>query len=304
MRQLTAGSRGSKLALTQTEGIIKALGGNIPLKVIKTRGDNIQDVALAQIEGKAFFTKEIDDALLAGEIDLAVHSYKDIPTDLPDNIIIAAVPKRESPLDALVGVESIEALPLNAVIGTSSLRRQALARHLRPDLVMKDLRGNLDTRMNKQAEGQYDAIIVAEAGLRRMGYEPSKYHPLPGDDFIPASGQGALAITARKDDTEVLEFLKQLEHDPTRLACNLERHFLTMLDGGCQVPAGIYSTLDPDGEIIELKGFISSVDGKKFLTETRIGKVSDGIELAGGLAESLLRSGGEALLQELRKEDD
>ncbi len=301
MRQLIAGSRGSKLALTQTEGIIRDLGLDIPIKVIKTRGDNIQDVALAKLEGKAFFTKEIDDALLAGEIDLAVHSYKDIPTDLPDGITIAAVPIREPSNDAIVGAKSIEDLPLNANIGTSSLRRQALARHLRPDLKMLDLRGNIDTRMRKQAEGQYDAIIVAEAGLRRMGYPSEEYKPLDGDTFIPAPGQGALGITARADDTEVLELLKKLEHASTRMACDIERSFLTALDGGCQVPAGIYTEIDADGKLVEIKGFISSADGKRFLSETRIGKLSDGIELATGLADNLLRSGGDVLLEELRK---
>ena len=301
MRQLIAGSRGSKLALTQTKGIIKDLGGDILLKIIKTRGDNIQDVALAKLEGKAFFTKEIDDALLAGEIDLAVHSYKDIPTDLPEGMIIAAVPIREPSNDAIVGVKSIEDLPLNANIGTSSLRRQALARHLRPDLKMLDLRGNIDTRMRKQAEGQYDAIIVAEAGLRRMCYSPEEYMPLAGDTFIPAPGQGALGITARADDTEVLEILKKLEHDPTRMACDIERSFLTALDGGCQVPAGIHTEIDADGKLVEIKGFISSADGKRFLSEIRIGKLSDGIELATGLANNLLRSGGDVLLEELRK---
>ncbi len=240
MRKLIAGSRGSKLALAQTNHVIELLNRDVEVKVIRTRGDNIQDVALAKIEGKAFFTKEIDDALLAKEADFAVHSFKDVPTDLPEGLVIAAVPERESPRDALVGpYADIESLPHNAKVGTSSLRRRSEVLRIRQDVVVEDLRGNLDTRMRKLSEGKYDAIVVAEAGLNRLGYED--YHPLDPEEFIPAAGQGALAITARGDDEDVLEGLSGLEDPLTRLYCDCERTFLATLESGCQVPAGVYT---------------------------------------------------------------
>jgi hydroxymethylbilane synthase len=298
--KLIAGSRGSKLALWQTNYIADALECEVEVQRITTRGDKIQDVALAKIEGKGFFTKEIDDALVRGDIDFAVHSFKDVPTDLPDGVIIASLPKRESPRDALVsGYGSLDELPGGAKVGTASLRRKALALSIRNDLVLEDLRGNLDTRVRKQKEGQYDAVIVAEAGLKRMGY--TDYHPLDPDEFIPAVGQGAIAITARGDDERTLSYLRKLEDSPTRIACEAEREFLQTLEGGCQVPAGIYSKLD--GERLELTGFVSSVDGKRLIRETLEEDAANAKETARTLARNLLDAGGSVILEEIRKEE-
>jgi hydroxymethylbilane synthase len=301
MRRFVAGSRGSKLALTQTENIINKLDCDVETKKISTRGDKIHDVALAKVEGKGFFTKEIDDALLGEEVDFAVHSFKDVPTDLPDGLVIAAVPERESPLDALVGqYKSLEELPLNAKVGTSSLRRGAEVMHTRPDAVVEDLRGNLDTRLKKLEEGLYDAVIVAEAGLMRLGY--SDFSPMDPGSFIPAACQGALAVTARSDDAEMLEVLAPLEHHPTRLACDGERLFLSSLGGGCQVPAGAFTTMDENANAFSISGFISSLDGRLFLRAEETGSLEDSGEISMNLARKLLDSGGKEILTDIRQE--
>jgi hydroxymethylbilane synthase len=300
MRNLIAGSRGSKLALTQTEGIIKDLGLDIQLKTIKTRGDKMTDVALAQLEGKGFFTKELDDALLAGDIDFAVHSMKDLPTDLPDGIIVSCIPKRESPRDALVGkYTSLSELPDNAVVGTSSLRRKAALLHLRPDVSVNDLRGNLDTRVRKVNEGEFDSIIVAEAGLKRLGLTDN--HPLDPKTFVPAAGQGALAVTSRKADTEVNTIFTKLDDERTRIGITSERIFLAELQGGCQVPAGTYTETDLNNDKFRMIGFVSSLDGKEYLTDQVMGTISAAGELARTLAASLLKSGGRDILIEIRR---
>ncbi len=301
MRRFVAGSRGSKLALTQTENIISKLDCDVETRKISTRGDKIHDVALAKVEGKGFFTKEIDDALLGEEVDFAVHSFKDVPTDLPEGLVIAAVPERESPRDALVGqYGSLEELPLNARVGTSSLRRRAEVLHARPDVVVGDLRGNLDTRLKKLGEGQYDAVIVAEAGLKRLGYDD--FSPIDPESFIPAACQGALAVTARKDDAEMLEVLAPLEHHPTRLACEGERLFLSALGGGCQVPAGVHTTLDENANTFSISGFISSLDGRLFLRAEETGSLDDSGDISMKLARKLLDSGGEEILANIRQE--
>jgi hydroxymethylbilane synthase len=301
MRRFVAGSRGSKLALTQTENIINRLDGDVEIRKISTRGDKIHDVALAKVEGKGFFTKEIDDALLGGEVDFAVHSFKDVPTELPDGLMIAAVPERDSPLDALVGqYKSLEDLPLNAKVGTSSLRRRAEVLHARPDVVVEDLRGNLDTRLKKLEEGLYDAVIVAEAGLRRLGYDD--FSPMDPDGFIPAACQGALAVTARKDDDEMSGVLAPLEHHPTRSACEGERLFLSSLGGGCQVPAGVYTTLGEKANSFSISGFISSLDGRLFLRAEETGSLENSGDISVKLARKLLNSGGEEILADIRQE--
>jgi hydroxymethylbilane synthase len=301
MRRFVAGSRGSKLALTQTENIVNKLEYEVDLKRISTRGDKIHDVALAKVEGKGFFTKEIDDALLGKEVDFAVHSFKDVPTDLPDGLVIATVPERESPRDALVGqYESLEDLPLNARVGTSSLRRRAEVMHSRPDVVVEDLRGNLDTRLKKLEEGLYDAVIIAEAGLRRLGYDD--FSPMDPESFIPAACQGALAVTARKDDVEMLKILAPLEHHTTRLACEGERLFLSELGGGCQVPAGVHTVLDENANSFRISGFISSLDGRLFLRAEETGSPENSGDISMKLARRLLDSGGEEILADIRQE--
>ncbi|MFQ5884176.1 MAG: hydroxymethylbilane synthase [Thermoplasmata archaeon] len=301
MKRLIAGSRASKLALAQTESIAKKLECEIEIKRISTRGDKIRDVALAKVEGKGFFTKEIDDALLKGEVDFAVHSFKDVPTDLPEGIVIATVPERDSPRDALVGPHpDLESLPLNARVGTSSLRRRAQVLHTRLDSTVKDLRGNLDTRLRKLREGMFDAIIVAEAGLRRLGYED--YSPLDPEDFIPAACQGALAIATREDDIEVLDLLSPLEHSITRLSCECERLFLSSLESGCQVPSGTYTEIDEGTNRFSILGFISSLDGKWFLKAQDEGALENSKEVTRSLARKLLDSGGKDILANIRME--
>ena len=303
MSGLVAGTRGSKLAMTQTTQIAEALDAEVEIKRIVTRGDKITDVALARIEGKAFFTREIDEALLKGEVDFAVHSFKDVPTDLPDGLVVAAVPSREPAADALVSAFStLEDLPPGAKVGTSSLRRRAQVLRLRNDVELLDLRGNIDTRVGKLLDGEYDAIVVAEAGLRRLGH--THYHPLDPEVFIPAAGQGALAVTARGDDEEVLRVLASLDDPVTRLACKSERAFLSALEGGCQIPAGVLTRIDPASRTIAIKGFISSVDGGIFLEESRSGPVEEADETARELASHLLGSGGRSILDGIRTGGD
>jgi hydroxymethylbilane synthase len=296
---LIAGSRGSKLAMTQTAQIAEAIDADVEIQRIVTRGDKITDVALAKVEGKAFFTKEIDDALMRGEVDFAVHSYKDVPTDLPEGLVVAAIPPRESAKDALVSqFRSLEDLPSGASVGTSSLRRQAQVLRSRNDVRVLDLRGNVDTRVRKLVEGDYDAIVIAEAGLHRLGY--TDYHPMDPDAFIPAAGQGALAVTARADDERVLDLLLPLDDAKTRLAVEAEREFLSALEGGCQIPAGAYATVDTGAETISMTGFIATVDGKISLVDTSSGRSSMARELARTLASRLLTSGGRSILDEIR----
>jgi hydroxymethylbilane synthase len=299
MKKLIAGSRGSKLALIQTQTIAKMLGCEVDIKHIVTLGDKITDVALAKIEGKAFFTREIDEALLKGEVDFAVHSYKDIPTDIPEGITIGAVPARNSPRDALVSkYSSFKDMPSGAKVGTSSLRRKSEVLHLKPDLEVLDLRGNLDTRLRKVEEGQYDAIIVAEAGLERFGY--TDYHSLDPVEFIPTACQGALAVTARTDDKDTLELLEKLEDKKTRLACNCERKFLTAMEGGCQIPAGVYTEIAEESDVFKIIGFISSIDGKKFLQADESGSIDEADKLTEKIAAELLDAGGREILEEIR----
>ena len=299
MKGLVAGTRGSKLAMTQTTQIASSLDIDVEIQRIVTRGDKITDVALAKVEGKAFFTREIDEALLQGEVDFAVHSFKDVPTDLPDGLIIAAVPQREPANDALVSeFPGLQELPLGASVGTSSLRRRAQVLRARSDVEVLDLRGNIDTRVRKQAEGEYDAIVVAEAGLRRLGY--TDYHSLDAEAFIPAAGQGALAVTARADDRTVMDILSGLDDPATRRACFSERAFLSSLEGGCQIPAGVHTRFDDSSNTVSMSGFISTVDGKVFIIDTEEGPASNSVEVAENLASRLLANGGRSILDDIR----
>jgi hydroxymethylbilane synthase len=302
MTELIMGSRGSKLAMAQAKAIADQVACDVEIKTITTRGDKIHDVALAKLEGKGFFTREIDDALLNGEIDFAVHSFKDVPTELPEGLTIAVVPKRESACDALVSnFGGLDDLPKGARVGTASLRRKAELGRLRPDLVVEDLRGNIDTRFRKAKAEEFDAVVVAEAGLKRMGYED--YIALDPKEFIPAAYQGALAITTRMDDKETISALVDLTDDETKIACDCERAFLTALQGGCQIPAGAYTEMDGEGNIT-LTGFISSVDGRRFLTFTEKCTLDSAQDIAAKLATSLLDSGGREILDEIRKGGD
>jgi hydroxymethylbilane synthase len=301
---LRIGTRGSLLALQQSQWVRDTLmhrwpGLTVELQIIKTTGDKIQDVPLAKVGGKGLFVKEIEDALLAREVDLAVHSMKDVPALLPNGLIIAAIPAREDPRDVLVtrGVRSLKELPPQAKLGTSSLRRSAQVRALRPDLQVENLRGNLDTRLRKVEEGQYDAIILAAAGLHRMGWQARITQYLEPDEFLPAVGQGALGIEARADDDEVLGRLEPL-HDPdTEVAVAAERSFLKELEGGCQVPIGGYARVT--GEIVDFTGLVASVDGLVLLRRAGKAPVAEAAELGRWIALEILAAGGKTILDEV-----
>jgi len=286
------GTRGSLLARCQSGWVKEALealrpGLKVELCVIKTMGDKILDVPLAKVGGKGLFVKEIEEALMAGEVDLAVHSMKDVPSVLPESLFIAAVPAREDPRDVWVSSKagSLEDLPAGARVGTSSLRRGAQVLKLRPDATIESLRGNLDTRLRKALEGQYDGIVLAAAGLHRMGWQDRITSYLDPVDFVPAVGQGALGIEARRDDPFIRELLGPLHDAETALTVTAERSFLDELEGGCQVPIGGHARLT-DG-ILHLDGLVASVDGREVFRQTLSERAS--LEKAGDLGRTLAR---------------
>lgn len=304
MRTIRIGTRGSALALQQSKQVRAALLGRRPdlaieLEIIKTKGDKILDVPLAKVGGKGLFVKEIEDALLEQRVDLAVHSMKDVPSELPERLVIGAVPQREDPRDVLVArdCESLGALPAGATVGTSSLRRAAQLKQLRPDLKIENLRGNLDTRLRKVREGRYDAIVLAAAGLQRMGWTEVISEYFPVETFVPAIGQGALGIEMRRDDSAIRDLLSAL-HDPaTAVRIAAERAFLLRLDGGCQVPIGGHARLDAD--TIELTGLVAAVAGREQFRATRTAPRSEAQGLGRSLAEELLSQGAGAVLAEV-----
>ena len=294
---LTIGSRGSQLALWQARWIqarIQSFGMETRIEIIHTTGDKITDVALSKVGTKGLFTKEIEEALLAGAIDLAVHSLKDMPTELPEGLTLAAIPEREDPRDAMVG-RSLGSLALKAKIGTSSLRRAAQLRARRPDLNIENIRGNVDTRLRKLDEGQYDAIVLASAGLRRLGCENRITELLDPDVMCPAVGQGALAVETRADGGEAEQFAKQLEHRDSRVAVTAERAVLRALGGGCQVPIGAYATVD--GKMVQLRAIIVSPDGTEIIRKRASGASRDAEVLGRALGDELLAQGGRQILQ-------
>ena len=301
---LVLGTRGSKLAVHQSQWVQARLqelspGLTISLKRIQTSGDKIFDVPLAKIGGKGLFVKEIEDALLSKEIDLAVHSMKDVPTALPDGLDIFCVPPREDPRDALITRDGcrLDQLKPSARIGTSSLRRQAQLLHHRPDFVIEMLRGNLDTRLRKLREGQFDAIVLAAAGLRRLGWEAEITEYLPVHLSLPAIAQGALGIEARRDDTIVRELLSRVEDPSTRITVTAERALLHRLEGGCQVPIAAHAVLD--GDIMTLEGLVASVDGRRVIRHQIQGPATEAHQLGTMLAERLLAEGGDVILKEI-----
>ncbi|MEO8661658.1 MAG: hydroxymethylbilane synthase [Bryobacteraceae bacterium] len=300
---LTIGSRGSQLALWQANWVksrLEALGTECRIEIIKTTGDKIQDVPLAKVGSKGLFTKEIEEALLAGTIDLAVHSLKDLPTVLPAGLTLAAIPEREDVRDALVGA-TLDALPQGAKVGTSSLRRAAQLRALRPDLVLETIRGNVDTRLRKQAEGQYDAIVLAAAGLRRLGWADRIAQTLDPETMCPAVGQGALAIETRDDDGEGYRTCRQLNHRETEAAVTAERAVLAALGGGCQVPIGAHATLN--GDSIHLRAVVISPDGATLIKKSVTGPAASAASMGSALAEELLAAGGREILDEVYSKD-
>ncbi len=298
--RLKIGTRKSKLALWQADFIkrkLQQMGHDVQLVLITTSGDKILDVPLAKIGGKGLFVKEIEDALLSGEIDMAVHSLKDVPMTLPKGLKIGAVTERENPFDVLISVGNVtfEELPTNAKIGTSSLRRQVQIKKRRRDLQVETLRGNVDTRIRKLQDGLYDAIILAYAGIKRMGFEDKVSQVLY--DFIPAVGQGCLAIEIREDDREIEKIVSELDHLPSRVRAECERAFLKELQGGCQVPIGAYAWIE--GEDIFIKGFVSDLEGIKFIEGMRSGEVKRAEEIGKALAQELLGKGAKEILREV-----
>lgn len=299
--KLTIGTRQSLLALWQSNHIAALLRKEYPkcevvLKKIVTKGDRILDVPLAQIGGKGLFTKEIEEDLLDGTIDLAVHSLKDMPTVLPEGLCLTAITERANVGDAFVSNKyaTFEELPLGAVVGTSSLRRKAQLLAKRPDLEIRDLRGNVDTRLRKLDEGLYDAIILAAAGLERLGHGDRISSLIPADVCLPAVGQGALAIEARTADKEVRDMLSFLNDLNTKQATDAERAFLGLLEGGCQVPIGVHA--DVEGENIRIEAIIAALDGSTILRDTINGKADDAVSLGQQLGKKMLAAGGQKIL--------
>ena len=298
---LKIGTRQSLLALWQSNHIAACLRKQYPdcevvLKKIVTKGDRILDVPLAQIGGKGLFTKEIEEDLLSGEVDLAVHSLKDMPTVLPEGLCLTAITERANVGDAFVSnkYNSFAELPLGAVVGTSSLRRKAQLLAARPDLTIRDLRGNVDTRLRKLDEGLYDAIILAAAGLERLGHGDRIKAVIPSSVCLPAVGQGALAIECRTNDAEVRQMLDFLNDVPTVYATNAERAFLGLLEGGCQVPIGVHA--DVEGDKIKIEAIIAALDGSTVLRDTIEGAATDAVALGQELGKKMLANGGQEIL--------
>ena len=296
-RPLVIGSRGSKLALWQAEQARESLqllnpGIEISIQIIKTTGD-VKSDPLSVIGGKGVFTKELEDALLHGRIDIAVHSLKDLPTILPEGLSISAICKREDPRDALVlraGTQgSLADLPERAVVGTSSQRRLAQLKALRGDVEVKDLRGNVDTRIRKLDEGQYDALILATAGLVRLGLEARISTRIPFREMLPAVGQGAIATETHRDNHFALEATSKLEHRLTRIACEAERAFLRGLGGGCQLPIAAHAVLDAG--ILTLDGLVAKPDGSEIVRDQVSGPPEEAEPIGSALAEKLIALG-------------
>jgi len=288
------GSRGSQLALWQARHIaarLEQLGEQTRIEIIKTTGDKITDVPLAQVGGKGLFTKEIDEALLAGTIDLAVHSLKDVPAALPEGLTLAAFPEREDSRDGLVGRTLVQ-LRSGDKVGTSSLRRAAQLHALGLGLVIETLRGNVDTRLRKLDEGQYDAIVLAAAGLRRLGWEDRITELLDPAVMCPAAGQGALAIETRDDVRTAYEIARKLDHAGTRAAVTAERALLAVLEGGCQVPIGAFAHLE--GASIHLLAIVASPDGQRVVRDSLCGE--EPTALGHELGRRLLAAGARNIL--------
>ena len=300
MTVLRLGTRKSKLALWQANFVkerLESFGCKVELVLITTTGDKILDAPLAKIGGKGLFVKEIEEALLRGEIDLAVHSLKDVPMIIPKGLALSAITERENPYDVLISRDGsrLEELPPGAVVGTSSLRRQVQIKRRRRDLKVEVLRGNVDTRIRKLEEGRYSAIVLAYAGIKRMGLEERITQVL--EDFVPAVGQGSLAIETREDDKRVQDIVRKLNHEESYKGAMCERAFLRELEGGCQVPMGAFAWIEGDKMII--KGFISDLEGERFIEGIEVGDVQEAEDVGKRLAKRLLDNGGREILKEI-----
>ena len=306
-RTIRIGSRKSQLALVQTHWVRDELQKQFPdvtfeVHTMETHGDKVLDVSLSKIGDKGLFTQELEDSMLRGDVDFAVHSLKDLPTRLPEGLMLGCVTEREDPADALVVHEQhkdkqLNTLPQGAVVGTSSLRRLAQLRHHFPHFTFKDIRGNLNTRLRKLDEGQYDAIILAVAGLERLGMGDRVHQTLPPEISLHAVGQGALGIECRQGDPDILAVLKVLEHTPTAHRCLAERAFLRELEGGCQVPIGVNTFLE--GETLTLSGIVASLDGQTLIKNQVQGAATDAEQLGTQLAQQLRSQGAQAILDEI-----
>lgn len=300
MSKLRIGSRGSQLALWQANhvaALLRAKGHTVEIEIIKTTGDKITSVALAQVGTKGMFTKEIEDALAEERVDLAVHSLKDVPTDLAQVFELVAIMKREDPRDAFISVKfaELEELPRGAKVGTSSLRRQCQLKSIRPDLEVFPVRGNVDTRLRKLESGEYDAIILAAAGVKRLGLETHVRSRISPDIMCPAVGQGALAIEARSNDAQTKALLAFLNDADTHAAIECERAVLGSLGGGCQVPIGAYAEKRSDR--LYLRAMVGRPDGSQILREQADG--TDGVKLGRETAQALLFRGGDKILRDV-----
>ena len=305
--KLKIASRRSKLAMVQTLWVKEQLEKNIPdlevsIEAMATQGDKILDVALAKIGDKGLFTKELEAQMLVGHADIAVHSLKDLPTNLPSGLKLGCITKREDPADALVvnkknDCYKLESLPDGSIVGTSSLRRLAQLRNKFPNLNFKDIRGNVITRIEKLDSGEFDCIILAAAGLKRLGFESRIHQIIPNEISLHAVGQGALGIECKSDDKKVLEIINVLEDKPTSKRCLAERSFLRELEGGCQVPIGVNSRIDNDK--IYLTGMVASIDGERLIKDQSIGNINDPEEVGKKLAEKLKLQGADKILREI-----
>jgi hydroxymethylbilane synthase len=306
MRPLKIASRASKLALVQSNQVLNLLrnlceGIEISIVKISTKGDRDKSDFLYKSDSRGFFTSEVENALLDGRADIAVHSLKDLPTTYTKGLIVAAVPKRESVADALIAssqAASIAALPAGATVGTSSLRRIAQLRRLRDDLKCVPLRGNVETRLSKVASGKIDAAVVACAGLNRLGLADKISAILPPRDFLPAPAQGALAVQIRTADSELAELVSQLDDKNSRIAVETERCILTSLHGGCSIPLGVYAQIS--GDNINIDAMISDVEGKKYIKRSKTSCINEAKSCAKELAQELLAAGGQEILEQIK----
>jgi len=304
-KNIKIGTRGSKLALWQANWVKSALISTNPslsvdLIIIKTKGDKILDVPLAMVGGKGLFVKEIEEALLDGRIDLAVHSMKDMPAEIPQGLCIGAVPERETPNDVLISKNGLlfSELVNGSRIGTSSLRRSAQLRHARPDIVILPLRGNLDTRLKKLETENMDATILAAAGVKRLNYESRITEYLDENIMLPAVGQGALCIEIRENDAEIEPIVTALDHQKTRSAVVGERAFSNCLEGGCQVPIAAYGKIEKN--ILTLCGLVADIDGKTILKKTLSGPVEQSESIGVKLADNLISMGAKKILENIK----
>ncbi len=307
-KEIIVGSRESALAMWQARTVVEELMKVCPhysyrIVGIKTKGDKITDVPLARIGGKGLFTKELELAMLRGEIHMAVHSMKDLPTELPEGLTVGAVLKRDYPGDVLVSRDNkkLAELPAGARVGTSSLRRRAQLLHYRPDLTIADLRGNINTRLRKLKEESLEAVVLAYAGIRRMNWENLITENIPLEICLPAAGQGAIAIEVPCDDKEVLELVKRLDHLESRLEVEAERAFLRCLEGGCQVPIGVLGRIN--GQKLILEGVVSDLEGKNFLRQKTDSSPCQPEAAGAALAKTMLEKGAGEILRCLREKD-